>query len=1142
MECCNNCSEHYEIGYNFLVNSVLLELDSTAANDDDALEQDIVKRRKVLQELLTAKYVALDKLTEELPVMKDPEMKKLLSVLTSAIPLLFLTTNVNTLQITRIGLLCGELVLKHGICEYSSAVLTFFGWVWATFVEDTKKGTELALIGLKMAEKSQQQSNRCLAICNLFCAQIGVWRNVPHSSIIRHFEEAEKYAKRISSVSLISLTGLHDSLFRLLTGSDISEFLQRFLRLTNYVEKMKVDLISDCTSTMLPMIHYLKGENTVQSARYRTPNFKEDGGFLLALFKALHHYFSGQLTEAKKQLLVVEEHRGDYLGFHVEYLRYFVCALVYSSCFHASNNDEDKESIVLQLKQISELSGHYNRKSKGFLAPVHFFIMGELSSCDKQDQPLEAIRYFQQSLKTANSSGFNLLQVFALGRLIEIYQSNSLGDEVIVFLVTKVLNVWQSIGSTSMVSTLRSKYQEYVALSEGDNGLSDYAFSDLPGNSSGSGVKLITKPSGISKQPSVVHVNNMSFLRRGSTTNKATASSRIASFKSEILTNMKILLNKTNADRLCLIMRGDTDHNELCFETEISKSSPYPKHKQLLLSNCEHEICVGIVRKCKELNNELVVPDCHQDKTYSYDRYVKTNNVQSMACVPVLDDQEFIGILYLESTTAATKFGAQTTTLASAIIELTVQNTKMTSTMKQATSTFEKFLPKDFLAHLGTSDAEMLENSVSKQFCLMFVDFQQLVTSVDKMPVMEAFAYLNKFLSSITPAITNNHGFIHQFLGDTITALFSGSTDDCLRAAVQIITALRQLQQERKVYVNRKQPEVRIGIHYGEIKMGTVSLSETRIDTSFVSTCVPITRQLELFSKTLNTPIVVTNEVIDRLVHLRDKEDAELSYASLGKFFMKDLGITHELYHVYDKKWDAFLYSDERRKQFSKGLEMFQQRKFIMANTAFSKLHKLNDNDAISQYYGKVSKMYQQVTPPQNWDGLVLVDRDCKPNPIGSKTNSFYLQTGISAYHHFGDEQLLSNGKDKEEEIKLLNENLNQKSVTIRDMKEILSVKESEILRLEGIAEALVKEKRTETEKLKSSLEKEKARNDMLEKKGFGSGRRSADDSGSFLGKCLPCFTSPKSTRVVPASETTNTDQHPKKANNSSANNVRRRA
>lgn len=456
------------------------------------------------------------------------------------------------------------------------------------------------------------------------------------------------------------------------------------------------------------------------------------------------------------------------------------------------------------------------------------------------------------------------------------------------------------------------------------------------------------------------------------------------------------------------------------------------------------------------------------------------------------------------------------------------------------TTNYEQFLPKEFLALIGvtidvdhhhqavmsngggsgssatatstSTTTSTTSNSTSRELSLMLANFQSLVNSAEKMQVQDSFEFFNATLGRIGTPIYNNKGFIHQFLGDTLTALFTGDADDVIKAAIQVINTVKDIQQEKKMFVNKRQQDIRIGLHHGSMKLGTVRLAPSRMDTSFVSPIVPITRQLELFAKTFNTPIITSHLIMNRLKR-KEFENPNITYCSLGRFMLKELGATLELFQLYDKRWDAALYSDERKKQFTKGIEMFQQRKFVAAMTTFTKLYKQNEEDIIAHFYSKVSKMYQQVQPPQNWDGYILVDRDCKPNPIGSKTNSFYLQTGISAYHHFGDEQLLSNGKDKEEEIKLLNDSLNQKSVTLRDMKEILSVKEQEIARLQEITEVLMREKRVEVEKLRQQVEQLRSR------LGEGQGHSEESSSSSLFAKCFPCIMSPKGGRIAPMSD-----------------------
>ncbi|KAL0477367.1 hypothetical protein AKO1_005809, partial [Acrasis kona] len=398
-------------------------------------------------------------------------------------------------------------------------------------------------------------------------------------------------------------------------------------------------------------------------------------------------------------------------------------------------------------------------------------------------------------------------------------------------------------------------------------------------------------------------------------------------------------------------------------------------------------------------------------------------------------------------------------------------------------------------------------------------------------------------------------------MSDSLLCLYPETVEDAMKSAVEITTAYKEGITDKKML----QEEMRIAIHHGRVKLGSLHYPNQKIEMAAFSDTLTTTQNLQKLARKLGMYILTTNEVIDRVIHIKDHKIGEttVQYCRLGRFrFLneknstptnhfnslskssynqttspplprsmspsrnnsrnglqnplassiaspilskssplsgsainnKDTTVTTtlqpsknpdamEFYEVYDRKWNNRLYSDERKREFLKGVNFFQHRKFIAAMNVFNKLYKANDADQISRFYMRVCKMYQQTDLPSDWDGTILLDANNEPNPMGSKSNSFYLQSGITAYFYLGDEQVLSGGKDKEEEIRLLNDSLSEKSVTIKDMKSILSVKEQEISRLNEITELLIKEKRQEVDKVRQNLDKEKKRVEVLEKK-----------------------------------------------------------
>jgi class 3 adenylate cyclase len=634
---------------------------------------------------------------------------------------------------------------------------------------------------------------------------------------------------------------------------------------------------------------------------------------------------------------------------------------------------------------------------------------------------------------------------------------------------------------------------------------------------------------------------------------KHTTSQDSISLKTEVMAVTKMLLEKARAERCCVILAEDNEIKlgfKYSLVAEVKTGQMHPLQRNIPLANCEKELSMSIVNRVIDTQQATLTNNVREARLLLIqDQYLGDKGVNAVLCSPILLNGQLHGMLYFESCSEKAVFSEQQKEMVSAIIDATVQNSKLHKQMKQVNSTYEHFMPKEFLKYLNKSGSQNdFKESISRDMAICTADFKSILSLTENRNASDTFAFMNQFLTKITPHVIGNNGLVHRFVHDALICLYPETVDDALKSCVEMVNALRDTSTDRKVvsssaaYANN---DFRIGLHHGKVKLGTLALSEERLDLTVLSDSLQQTKTLQRLAKKFNVSILATNNIIDRITSYRDYKIGETTvhYCRLGKFCIRETnatnaaassggthtssttsvlstsakptpnsrGETYELYEVYDPKWNTYLYSDERKKEFLKGVSFFQHRKFIAAMNIFAKLYKLNEHDQTSRFYMRVCKMYQQIDLPSNWDGVVLIDGNCEPNPISSKSNSFYLQTGITAFFHLGDEQVLSSGRDKEEEIRLLNDSLSEKAVTIKDMKAILNVKEQEIARLNEITELLIKEKKQEVEKVKHNLDKEKKKNEALEKrlgidssKKGGSGKKSDSNCFTWLSSSPP--------------------------------------
>jgi hypothetical protein len=86
----------------------------------------------------------------------------------------------------------------------------------------------------------------------------------------------------------------------------------------------------------------------------------------------------------------------------------------------------------------------------------------------------------------------------------------------------------------------------------------------------------------------------------------------------------------------------------------------------------------------------------------------------------------------------------------------------------------QKFVPNEFIRSLGKEEITdvKLGDQVEKIVTVLFTDIRDFTSLSEKMTPEENFQFVSSFNSRLGPIIRSNNGFINQYLGDSIMALF----------------------------------------------------------------------------------------------------------------------------------------------------------------------------------------------------------------------------------------------------------------------------------------------------------------------------------------------------------------------------------
>jgi class 3 adenylate cyclase/HAMP domain-containing protein len=206
--------------------------------------------------------------------------------------------------------------------------------------------------------------------------------------------------------------------------------------------------------------------------------------------------------------------------------------------------------------------------------------------------------------------------------------------------------------------------------------------------------------------------------------------------------------------------------------------------------------------------------------------------------------------------------------LAHAFNEMTQALAHSFSRLRRTLESFERFVPRKFLAVIAPEGIENIQVGVGspRRISVLFSDIRGYTSMSEGMVPLEVFNFLNAYLARMGEAISGCGGFIDKYIGDAIMALFDDeATDGCLDAALAMRRTLRALNDER---IARGLPalDIGIGIHGGEVVMGTIGFI-SKIESTVVGDAVNVASRIEGLTKEYGCAVLVTDSIVKGLKH-----------------------------------------------------------------------------------------------------------------------------------------------------------------------------------------------------------------------------------------------------------------------------------
>jgi len=285
---------------------------------------------------------------------------------------------------------------------------------------------------------------------------------------------------------------------------------------------------------------------------------------------------------------------------------------------------------------------------------------------------------------------------------------------------------------------------------------------------------------------------------------------------------------------------------------------------------------------------------------------------------------------------------------------------------------FGRFVPHEFIQNLGHESVVdvKLGDQVEKEVTVLFSDIRGYTSLAEGMTPAENFRFLNAYLGRVGPIIQQYGGFVNQYYGDGVMALFLKGPENALAAAEAMQQTVRAYNSQRS---SKERAPIRIGIgmHTGSLMMGIIG-DTLRMEASVVSDTVNTSSRMEGLTKYFGVNIVLSETVEEALTAVQKQH---LRY--LGRVLVKGRRQPTHIYESlqgYDRTIQARIQT--QKEPFEQALTAYFKGDFAEALRLLDTVAEALPQDQAVQYYRQLASQYLEHDPDETWLGYeVMLDK-----------------------------------------------------------------------------------------------------------------------------------------------------------------------
>ncbi|WP_411766475.1 AAA family ATPase [Winogradskyella sp. A3E31] len=415
-----------------------------------------------------------------------------------------------------------------------------------------------------------------------------------------------------------------------------------------------------------------------------------------------------------------------------------------------------------------------------------------------------------------------------------------------------------------------------------------------------------------------------------------------------------LLLEKEN--KIQLVKYRDGTKTELKISNNLKDNEGIPVLPLTLINNA------------LRTQKPIVIDNASGIHTFSSDPYLKKKKPLSILCIPLPKHGKWPMAIYLENNIisgAFTEERVKVINLLASQASISMENARIYEQQKSLLKAQERFVPGEFLKHLGHESITnvKLGESVSMEMNVLFSDILNFTPLVEKLSPKAVIQFLNRLFNEMGIVIKGMGGFIDSYQGDQIMALFPTSSFKAVKAAIEMTRALSNFNDSSK---NENIPPISIGvgINTGPLVLGTMG-ALNRMQCSVLGDTVNLASRIESLTRLYGAKLLISEHTYKTI---EDKDYFTLRMVDYVAVKGKDTAV--KLYEVIDAENET---NRELKKKtmtlVSQGMDLYFSRDFKNAKTIFLNAREIDPTDNVVNLFLNRIKTYLKNPPDKSWRG-----------------------------------------------------------------------------------------------------------------------------------------------------------------------------